>query len=144
MEKEISISPAPSVRRAWRSFVASTSGAIVEVLASLGSILDAAGESERALAALTEGLQLALHVGPRWVVAAILESIAMVAVGQGQDLVAVELASRAAALRIEIEVPVRPNLKTNLERTLAAVRATLGQEAFDAAWARATSARFWT
>jgi non-specific serine/threonine protein kinase len=110
--------------------------AMVDVLPSLGAILDAAGDPTAALAALTEALQLALRVGPRWGVAAILEGIAGVAAGQGQDLVAVELASGAAALRTEIGVPVRPNCQADLDRTLAKARATLGEESFAGTWTR--------
>src|SRR5215213_461795 len=110
--------------------------AMVDVLPGLGVILEAAGDPAAALAALTEALQLALHVGPRWEVAAILEGIASVAAGQGQDLLAVELASGAAALRSELGVPVRPNLQADLDRTLAKTRAALGEEAFTAAWIR--------
>jgi DNA-binding CsgD family transcriptional regulator/tetratricopeptide (TPR) repeat protein len=109
-------------------------GAMVEVLASLGPILDSAGDAASALAALTEALPMAVRVGPRWVVAALLEGIAKVAAGQRQDLVAVALASRAAALRTQIEMSVRPNWQPDLERTLATARAALGQEAFAVAW----------
>lgn len=111
-------------------------GAVAEVLASLGPILHAAGESASALATLNEALQLALRVGPRWVVAAILEGVASVAASQRQHRIAVELASAAAALRVEIAVPVRPNWQADLERTLATARATLGEEAFACAWAQ--------
>jgi DNA-binding CsgD family transcriptional regulator/tetratricopeptide (TPR) repeat protein len=110
--------------------------AIAEVLASLGPILDAAGEPAPALAALTEALSLAWRVGPRWAVAAALESLAGVAAGQHQDQAAVELASGAAALRMEIGVPVRPNWHAGLERTLAATGARLGPDAFARAWAK--------
>ena len=110
--------------------------AMVDVLASLGVILEAAGDPAAALAALTEALQLALQVGPRWEVAAILEGIASVAAGQGQDFVAVELASGARAMRMELGVPVRPNLGAELERTLATTRAALGEETFAVAWTR--------
>jgi predicted ATPase/DNA-binding NarL/FixJ family response regulator len=111
-------------------------GAMAEVLASLGPILDAVGEAESALAALTEALELAWRVGPRWVVAASLEGIANVVAGQMQEIVAVELASGAAAIRAQIEDPVRPNWQAALEQTLARARATIGQEAYAAAWAR--------
>ena len=55
---------------------------MAEVLASLGPILEAAGEPVSALAALTEAFHLAGRSGPRWVVAASLEAIATVAAGQ--------------------------------------------------------------
>jgi non-specific serine/threonine protein kinase len=110
--------------------------AMAEVLASLGPILDAAGDHASALAALTEALRLACRVGPRWVIAAVLEGLATVAAGQRQDRVAVELASSAAALRMEIGVPVRPSCRAGLERTLATTRARLGEETFAVAWTR--------
>jgi DNA-binding CsgD family transcriptional regulator len=53
-----------------------------------------------------------------------------------QETVAVELASGAAALRAQIEVPVCPNWQADLEQTLARAQATLGQEAYAAAWAQ--------
>jgi predicted ATPase/DNA-binding CsgD family transcriptional regulator len=108
--------------------------ALAEVLASMGPILDAAGDHAAALAALTEALRLAWRVGPRWVVAAALEGLAKVAAGQRQDRLAVELISSAAALRIEIGVPVRPNCRADLERTLATTRARLGEETFAGSW----------
>jgi predicted ATPase/DNA-binding CsgD family transcriptional regulator len=110
--------------------------AMVNVLPTLGTILHAAGEPAAALAALTEALQLALRVGPRWGVAAVLEGIAAVASSQGQELLAIELASGAAALRSELGVPVRPNLQADLERTLTKTRAVLGAENFTVAWTR--------
>jgi DNA-binding CsgD family transcriptional regulator len=111
-------------------------GATAEVLASLGSILDRVGEPALALDALAEALPLAWRVGPRWVVAAVVEGIAGVAAGQGQDLAAVELASGAAALRSAIGMPVRPNRSVDLERLLTTIRARLGAETFALAQAR--------
>jgi DNA-binding CsgD family transcriptional regulator/tetratricopeptide (TPR) repeat protein len=110
--------------------------AMVDALASLGVILDAAGDPAAALETLTEALRLALRVGPRWEVAAILEGIAQVAAGQGQELLAVDLATGAAALRAEIGVPVRPNLRADLERMLAKTQVGLGPESFADAWTR--------
>jgi DNA-binding CsgD family transcriptional regulator/tetratricopeptide (TPR) repeat protein len=109
-------------------------GATAEVLASLGLILNTAGQPQAALAALTEALELAWRVGPRWVVAASLEGIANVVARQEQEIVAVELCSAAAALRAQIEDPVRPNWQAELEQTLARAQATLGQEIFTDAW----------
>jgi DNA-binding CsgD family transcriptional regulator len=112
-------------------------GGMAEVLATLGPIREAMGEFPSALAALTEALSLALCVGPRWVVAAALEGIAHIAIVQEQQLVAVAMAGKAARLRAEMEVPVRPNWRDDLETALASGRAALGQEAFAAAFAQA-------
>src|SRR6185437_10243923 len=95
-----------------------------------------AGDHASAFAAFTEALRLACRVGPRWVVAAVLEGLATVAAGQRQDGVAVELSSGAAALRSELGVPVRPSCRADLERTLATTRARLGEDAFAVAWSR--------
>jgi predicted ATPase/DNA-binding CsgD family transcriptional regulator len=110
--------------------------AVAEVLASQGAILAGAGDARAALAAFTEALPLALRVGPRWVVAAVLEGIARVAVDQGQHLLAAELAGGSTALRAAIGVPVRPNWRASLEATLAAARDALDLQAFTAAWGR--------
>ena len=116
-------------------------GAMAEVLASLGPILDRVGEPALALDALTEALPLAWRVGPRWVVAAIVEGIAGVAAGQGQDLAAVELASGAAALRAAIGMPVRPSRAGDLERMLTTTRARLGAAPFALAQTRGQARR---
>ena len=103
-------------------------------------IVDTAGQSESALAALTEALELAWRVGPRWVVEASLEGIAKVAARQEQATMAVELCSAAAALRAQIEDPVRPNWQADLEQTLARAQVTLGQEVYADAWAQGRGA----
>ena len=118
--------------------------AMAEVLASLGPILAAAGDPVSALAALTEALHLAGRSGPRWEVAGILEAMATVAAGHRQERIAVELASRAAALRLTIGVPVRPNWQIDLEQALAAARATLGPVDFATTWARGQEQLFST
>jgi DNA-binding CsgD family transcriptional regulator/tetratricopeptide (TPR) repeat protein len=108
--------------------------ALAEVLISLGSILGAADDVAPGLAALTEGLQLAMRVGPRWLVAASLEGIANVVGEHGSPFVVVSLISRADTLRAEIEVPLRPNWRPALERTVANARLTLGAQTFSTAW----------
>ena len=118
--------------------------AMAEVLASLGPILAAAGDPVSALAALTEALHLAGRAGPRWEVAGILEAMATVAAVHRQERIAVELASRAATLRLTIGVPVRPNWQIDLEQALATARAVLGPVDFATTWARGQAQLFST
>jgi predicted ATPase/DNA-binding CsgD family transcriptional regulator len=111
-------------------------GAAAEVLVSLGVILDAAGDPSSALASHVEAMRLARRFGPRWEMAAALEGVAGVAVGQRQAVLAVELAARAAALRAEIAMPVRPTWQAELDSAMTAARAALGEQTFAAAWRR--------
>ena len=105
--------------------------AMVDVLPSLGAILDAAGGAGSSLGRADGGVAAG--------------SASRTAMGSGchpgghrqrgrrsragphgrRD------GQRAAALRTEIGVPVRPNLQADLDRTLAKTRAALGEEAFD-------------
>jgi DNA-binding CsgD family transcriptional regulator len=109
-------------------------GGLTEVLVSLGAVLRATGEPAAAIAALSEALQGASTVGPRWLVAASLEGLAGVAAEFGQSAHAARLAGAAATLRAAIGVPVRPNWRRDLEQAMTTARATLGDEAFAAAW----------
>lgn len=110
--------------------------ASAEVLASMGAFLTAAGDPAAGLSALLEAIELALAVGPRWVVAAGMEGIAAIAVQQGQPHAGAELASGAAALRREFAVPVRTNWQADLDFVVNQARAALGPEAFAEAWGR--------
>ena len=109
-------------------------GAITEVMATYGPILHASGDIRAAQETLLEALRLAYQVGPRWVVAAVLEALACIAVDLGHDVAAVSLVSRASAIRAELEVPVRPNWQPRLDRALKHLQAALAPRAFSVAW----------
>jgi predicted ATPase/DNA-binding CsgD family transcriptional regulator len=106
-----------------------------EVLTTLGLVQLAAGDRSGALASLIEAIGLALEMGPRWLVPASLEGVAMLSAQQGEHVAAARLAAQAAALRAEIGAPVRPNWQTALDQALIASRSALGDEAFAASWA---------
>jgi DNA-binding CsgD family transcriptional regulator len=109
-------------------------GAITEVMATYGPVLHDSGDLAAAQATLLEALRLAHQVGPRWVVAAVLEALACLAVDLGQHAAAVSLISRASAIRAALEVPVRPNWQPRLDRALAHVHTSLDSRAFSTAW----------
>ena len=64
-----------------------------------------------------------------------IEALAMMLNGQRKAERAAATSSRAARLREVIGEPVRPTLQPDMDRTLAAVHATLGDGAFASAWA---------
>jgi hypothetical protein len=93
------------------------------------------GNYERATALYEECLTLYQHVGDRWGSAVCLEGLAAVASAQRQPERAVQLFAAAAALREAIGAPLSPADQAGYDRTIAALRATLGADGFAAAWA---------
>jgi hypothetical protein len=79
-------------------------------------------------------LAIARVLGGKLGVATCLESLARVAAAQGQPERAAQLFG-AAALRDALGAPLPPADRADYERQVAAVRATLGEEAFAAVWA---------
>jgi hypothetical protein len=88
-----------------------------------------------ARAHLVEALELAGVVGPRVIMAAALDALGVLMVGQGKARPAVEFFGAAARLRREMGVPARPSDRPASEDALAAARASLGDVGFDEAWA---------
>jgi hypothetical protein len=84
---------------------------------------------------LTEALTLTRTKGPRFVVAAALDELGMLAVRQREAQRGVSLLAAAAALRRTMGTPVRPADRPVLESALAAARAALGDRSCDEAWA---------
>ena len=109
-------------------------GAITEVMATYGPILHESGDLAGAQATLLDALRLAHQVGPRWVIAALLEALALLASDLGQRIAAVGLISQASAIRAELEVPVRPNWQPRLDRALQHLQAALTPQSFATAW----------
>jgi tetratricopeptide (TPR) repeat protein len=107
---------------------------LAEVLVTLGRVRGTQGEAVAAQAALSEALTLASAQGPRFVVAAALDELGVLAVRQGQAQQGVHLLAAAAMLRGSMGTPVRPADRPALEAALAAARASLGDIAFDDAW----------
>jgi hypothetical protein len=99
-----------------------------------GRVRGALGEAASARAKLVEALTLAWAKGPRWVVAAALEELGVLAVRQGQVQHGVHLLAAAAALRQSMGAPVRPADRRALEDALAAARVALGSAALVEGW----------
>jgi tetratricopeptide (TPR) repeat protein len=108
---------------------------IADSLNNLGLVMRERGDYERAAALYEECLTLYRRVGDKWGSAVCLEGLAVVASAQGQPERATRLVGAAAALREAIGAPVSPADQDRYERIIAALRATLGGDAFTSAWA---------
>jgi len=108
---------------------------LAEALVTRGRVRGARGEGEAARADLAEALTLAAPMGPRLVVAAALDALGVLAVGQGQARSGARLLSAAARLREAMGTPARPADRSMIEGALAAARAALGDAPFAEAWA---------
>jgi non-specific serine/threonine protein kinase len=108
---------------------------LAEVLITLGRVRGAQGETATAQSHLREALRLAWAQGPRLVVAAALAALGVQAVRQGQAQQGVHLLAAAARLHHYMGLPVRPADRPAIEEALATARTTLGDGAFDEAWA---------
>jgi predicted ATPase/DNA-binding XRE family transcriptional regulator len=109
---------------------------IARTLASLGSMACEAGEHARASRLYEESLELGgRRMGLNHTILVCLEGLARVAVAQGRMQRAARLCGAAAALREDRGWPLPPAKRVEHERTTAAAREALGEEAFEAAWA---------
>jgi predicted ATPase len=109
---------------------------IPEVLANLGLVWHEQGDDGRAAALLAESLALPHTGGPSMCsVLQALEGVAGVAGAQGQPERAARLFGATEALRAALGVPVRPVDCRLYDRDVSAVRASLGDATFAAAWA---------
>lgn len=117
----------------------SAAASLAEALVTYSRVLLAQGERSGAFEALREALRLALAVGPRILVPAILEAFAALADHTAQARHAVQLAAHASALRTKMGTPLRPADAPALEQLLATTRANLGAETFDALWSQAAA-----
>jgi len=109
---------------------------IARTLASLGSVACEAGEYARALRLYEESLELGRRMGLKHTILLCLEGLARVAVAQGRMERAARLCGTTAALRKDMGWPLPPVKRDEHERTVAAAREALGEEAFAAAWVR--------
>ena len=103
-------------------------------LNSLGFAVLDGGEHERASQLFAEALVLQQKLGRAESIAWNLEGLAEVAATRKQMARAATLCAAAQALREEIGVPRMLAMQERYERTIAAVRALLGETAFAAAW----------
>jgi tetratricopeptide (TPR) repeat protein len=105
-------------------------------LAGLGKVAYEAGEYARALRLYEESLDLARRMSLNHTILPCLEGLARVALAQGNMERAARLFGAAAALREDMGWPLPPAKRAEHDRTVAAARGTLGEDAFEAAWVR--------
>ena len=110
---------------------------IARTLVSLGSVACEAGEYARASRLYEESLELGgQRMGLSHPILLCLEGLARVAAAQGRMERAARLCGAAAALREDKGWPLPPAKRGEIDRTVAAAREALGEEAFAAAWAK--------
>jgi hypothetical protein len=93
------------------------------------------GDDAQAIVFYQESLALCRSMGDKELIAEFLEGVAGVVCAQGQCERVAQLCGAAAALREAIGAPIQPADRASYERTLAAARAAMGDDAFTAAWA---------
>jgi tetratricopeptide (TPR) repeat protein len=104
-------------------------------LENLGSVAYAQGAHGHALALYRESLELFHMVGDKEGVARHLEGVATVAGARDAPVLATRLFGAAAAVRNAIGAPLPPAYRAHYDGTTAALCATLGEDAYEAAWA---------
>ena len=100
-----------------------------------GYIVSAQGDTTRAMTLFHEALRLALSIGDTHRTAECLEAIGITLGEQGQMERSIRILSAVARMRDITGEPPRPTLRAAIDRTIAALRASLGDSAFEAAWA---------
>jgi non-specific serine/threonine protein kinase len=108
--------------------------AISGLLDDLGMVALDQGDHDAARALMAEALTISWEVGHQGGLARDLSGLAAVAIAQAQFERAARLFGALAALREAIGHPLAPADRAGYERSLAAVRAGLGEAAFAAAW----------
>ncbi len=113
---------------------------MAQTLTRLGSMACEAGEDTRASTLYGESLGLVRGMGLSSYAAVCLDGLARVAAMQDRPERAARLCAAAEAVREEISVPLSspahlPTARAERDRTVAAARAALGEDAFAAAWA---------
>ena len=109
-----------------------------EVATSLmvwGVVAKKEGDYGRARTMVVEGLTLVGELGNKFFIALCLEFLAGIDQIQKQPERAARLYGVVEALRQDIGTPIPPVDRDDYDRSVAAVRAELGEEAFAAAWA---------
>lgn len=110
-------------------------GGCAHTLTILGHIAMAQGAPERAAACYAESLSLRRETGEQEGIAAALEGLAAVSATQGQPVAAARLYGFAEALRTPLGAPLPPIDQPSYQRSVAALRAQLGEPTFRSAWA---------
>jgi non-specific serine/threonine protein kinase len=108
---------------------------IARSLSSLGKAAHAQEDYGAARALFEEAVAIARELGHKGAIVRDLEGLAAVAVAQGQPERAARLFGAVEALRAAMGYPLPPVQRAEHERSIAAVRAALGEATFAAAWA---------
>jgi len=107
-------------------------GMLASTRSLLGKVLAVGGDHTAARTMYEESLLRGLAIVD---IAPTVEGLAVVAAAQGETTWAVRLLAAAAALRDSLGAPLPPVSRADYERSLAAARAQLGEQAFAVAWA---------
>jgi predicted ATPase/DNA-binding SARP family transcriptional activator len=105
------------------------------MLGRSGQLAQTSGDYERAVALCSEALALCRELGDRRGIPGCLEALAAVASSQGQSERAARLFGAAQTVREAGGFALPPADRAEHDRNVAAVRASLDEEAFAAAWA---------
>jgi tetratricopeptide (TPR) repeat protein len=108
---------------------------IANSLHSLGIVMYMQGDHGRASTFLREAVLLGREIGARWLLTGALEVFAWVMAVRGHPERAAQLGGAAESQREILGVPLPPEQRTSHDRALQAMRATLREDAFAAAWA---------
>ena len=103
-------------------------------LISLGAAELAQDRWDAARAAFAEGADVAQGIGDRLAAVVALEGLADVAVGLERLALAASVLASVEAIREALGAPLTPGGREGWDASLAALRAALGDEAFNAAW----------
>ncbi len=115
---------------------AGNQGMLASTRALLARVIAAEGNHAAARTMYEESLLLGLAIVD---IAPTLEGLAVVVARQGETTWAVRLLAAAAALRDSLGTPLPPVSRAGYERSLAAARAQMGEQAFALAWAEGHS-----
>jgi non-specific serine/threonine protein kinase len=107
---------------------------VAQTLCVLGTATFHQGDNKRGKALLKESLLLCRELGIKVDIVRCLKRLAMVAGAEGQPERAARLLGAAEALRQAIGAPLPPMDRPQYDRSIASVRARLGEEAFAKAW----------
>jgi DNA-binding NarL/FixJ family response regulator len=111
-------------------------GMLTSTRALLGKVLAVEGDYTAARTMYEESLLRGLAIVD---IAPTVEGLAVVVAQQGETTWAVRLLATAAALRGSLGAPLPPVCRADYERSVAAARAQLGEQAFAVAWAEGQS-----
>ncbi len=106
-----------------------------ESLSLLARVEAGQGDNVAARALYEQSLAIVKEGNSKWDIALYLEGLAGVVSAQGEPAWAARLYGAVEALRDALSVPIPPVNRAEYERSVAATRAHLGEQAFAAAWA---------